>query len=147
MSLQKFQKFQKFEVLTIRAQPAVGQASFGEPSLMKCVDDFRQCCLHFRRPHQKARPRSQGSTCSRLICAKMAATMASMMGAVPIDPSGLFPFSNEKWVRNKSCLFVTVWSQQQPVHSDSSGQERVKESPKKAEGQRGQVVPIQLWRP
>ena len=138
------QKFQKFEVLTIRAQPAVGQASFGEPSVWTY---FRQCCLHFRRPHQKACPRSQGSTCSRLICAKMASTMASMMGAVPIDPSGLFPFSNEKLVRNKSGLFVTVWSQQQRVHSDSSGQERVKESPKKAEGQRGQVVPIQLWRP
>ena len=30
-----------FEVLTglsIRAQPAVGQVSFGEPSLIKCVD-------------------------------------------------------------------------------------------------------------
>jgi len=40
MSLQKFQKFEGWTGSSIRVQPAVGQASFGEPSLMKCADVF-----------------------------------------------------------------------------------------------------------
>jgi len=59
MSLQKFQEFQKFKVLTgssIRVQPAVGQASFGEPSLMKCVDVFSTMLLAFQATPSEGSP-------------------------------------------------------------------------------------------
>jgi len=57
MSLQKFQKFEVLTGSSIRVQPAVGQASFGEPSVWAY---FRQCYLHFiRRAHLKVRPHAQ----------------------------------------------------------------------------------------
>jgi len=55
----EFREIPEFEVLTgssIRAQPAVGQASFGEPSLMKCVDVFLTMLLAFQ-----ATPSAEGS--------------------------------------------------------------------------------------
>jgi len=78
---------------------------------MKCVDVFLTMLLAFQAAHQKVRPRRQGSTCSGLICAKMASTMASTITAVSIDPSGPVSFFKRKLVRNKSGLFVTIWSQ------------------------------------
>jgi len=50
---------QKFEVLTgssIQAQPAVAQASFGEPGLMKCVDVFSTMLLAFQATPSEGPP-------------------------------------------------------------------------------------------
>ena len=56
MSLQKFQKFEVLTGLSTRVQPAVGQVSFGEPSLIKCVDVFSTMLLAFQ-----ATPSAEGS--------------------------------------------------------------------------------------
>jgi len=69
---------------------------------MKCVDVFSTMLLAFQATPSEGsiRPRSQGSTCSGLLCAKMASTMA----AVLIDPSGPVSFFKRKLVRNKERL-------------------------------------------
>ena len=109
--LQTRMSLQKFEVLTgssIQAQPAVAQASFGEPGLMKCVDVFSTMLLAFQ-----ATPSAEGSPSqSRLDLLRVeAAKMASTMTAVSIDPSGPVSAFKRKLVRDKSGLFVTIWSQ------------------------------------
>jgi len=53
------QKFQKFEVLTgssIRVQPTVGQVSFGNPGLVKCVDVFLTMLLAFQATPSEGPP-------------------------------------------------------------------------------------------
>jgi len=56
MGLQKFQKFEVWAGSSIRVQPAVGQASFGEPSLMKCVDVFSRMLLAFQATPSEGSP-------------------------------------------------------------------------------------------
>jgi len=93
MSLQKFQKFEVLTGSSIRVQPAVGQASFDEPSLMKCVDVFSTTLLAFQATPSEGSPLQSRLD---LICAKMASTMASTMTAVSIDPSGPVSFFKRK---------------------------------------------------
>jgi len=56
MSLQKFQKFEVLTESSIRVQPAAGQASFGEPGLMKCVDVFLTMLLAFQATPSEGSP-------------------------------------------------------------------------------------------
>jgi len=56
MSLQKFQKFEVLTGSLIRVQPAVGQASFGEPGLMRCVDVFSTMLLAFQATPSEGSP-------------------------------------------------------------------------------------------
>jgi len=79
---------------------------------MKCVDVFSTMLLAFQAtPSAEGSPSQSRLDLLRVEAAKMASTMASTMTAVSIDPSGPVSAFKRKLVRDKSGLFVTIWSQ------------------------------------
>jgi len=121
MSLQKFQKFEVLTGSSIRVQPAVGQASFGEPGLMKRVDVFSTTLLTFQAAPSEGSLSLSGLDLLRLICAKMGSTMA----AVSIDASGSVSFFKRKLVKEQGrpvCHYLVsiLWHLFVSLHDEMS---------------------------